>query len=91
VTAMNALNQARTAPAMSLVSLLLNLLWIVFGGLWMAAAFRNPPSRMTVPSKKPAISAQRGYAQSHDCDGNNHGQVVGTSIAAMSAATLLGI
>jgi uncharacterized membrane protein YccF (DUF307 family) len=32
------LNEART-PVMSPVSLLLNLLWIVFGGLWMAAAW----------------------------------------------------
>lgn len=35
---MVALNEART-PVMSPVSLLLNLLWIVFGGLWMAAAW----------------------------------------------------
>jgi uncharacterized membrane protein YccF (DUF307 family) len=33
-----ALNEART-PVMSPVSLLLNLLWIVFGGLWMAAGW----------------------------------------------------
>ena len=35
---MVALNEART-PVMSPVSLLLNLLWIVFGGLWMAAGW----------------------------------------------------
>jgi uncharacterized membrane protein YccF (DUF307 family) len=33
-----ALNETRT-PVMSPVSLLLNLLWIVFGGLWMAAGW----------------------------------------------------
>jgi uncharacterized membrane protein YccF (DUF307 family) len=27
---------------MSLISLLLNLLWIVFGGLWMALVGRRP-------------------------------------------------
>jgi uncharacterized membrane protein YccF (DUF307 family) len=36
---MVALNEARTTPAMSPVSLLLNLIWIVFGGLWMAAGW----------------------------------------------------
>ena len=35
---MVALNETRT-PVMSPVSLLLNLLWIVFGGLWMAAGW----------------------------------------------------
>ena len=39
MTAMNALNEARTTPIMSPLSLLLNLLWIVFGGLWMAAGW----------------------------------------------------
>ena len=36
---MVALNEARTTPVMSPVSLLLNLFWIVFGGLWMAAGW----------------------------------------------------
>ena len=36
---MVALNEASSKPGMSPVSLLLNLLWIVFGGLWMAAAW----------------------------------------------------
>jgi len=36
---MVALNEARTTPVMSPVSLLLNLIWIVFGGLWMAAGW----------------------------------------------------
>jgi uncharacterized membrane protein YccF (DUF307 family) len=36
---MNALNEVRRAPVMSPVSLLLNLLWIIFGGLWMAAGW----------------------------------------------------
>ena len=36
---MVALNEARTTQVMSTVSLLLNLIWIVFGGLWMAAGW----------------------------------------------------
>ena len=36
---MVALNEARTTPVMSPVSLLLNLIWIVFGGLWMSAGW----------------------------------------------------
>jgi uncharacterized membrane protein YccF (DUF307 family) len=36
---MVALHEARTTQVMSPLSLLLNLLWIVFGGLWMAAAW----------------------------------------------------
>jgi len=36
---MVALNEARTTRVMSPVSLLLNLIWIVFGGLWMAAGW----------------------------------------------------
>jgi len=36
---MNALNEARTTQVMSSLSVLLNLLWIVFGGLWMAAGW----------------------------------------------------
>ena len=36
---MVALNEARTTRVMSPLSLLLNLLWIVFGGLWMAAGW----------------------------------------------------
>ena len=36
---MAALNEARTTQVMSPVSLLLNLIWIVFGGLWMAAGW----------------------------------------------------
>ena len=33
------LNEARITPGMSPISMLLNLLWIIFGGLWMAAAW----------------------------------------------------
>ena len=33
------LNEARNTPGMSAISVLLNLLWIIFGGLWMAAAW----------------------------------------------------
>jgi uncharacterized membrane protein YccF (DUF307 family) len=36
---MVAWNEARSAGATSPVSLLLNLLWIVFGGFWMAAGW----------------------------------------------------
>jgi uncharacterized membrane protein YccF (DUF307 family) len=36
---MNALNETRITRGMSPLSVLLNLLWIVFGGLWMAAAW----------------------------------------------------
>jgi uncharacterized membrane protein YccF (DUF307 family) len=36
---MVALNEASSKPGMSPISFLLNLLWIVFGGLWMAAAW----------------------------------------------------
>ena len=36
---MVALNEARTTQVMVPLSLLLNLLWIVFGGLWMAAGW----------------------------------------------------
>jgi uncharacterized membrane protein YccF (DUF307 family) len=36
---MVALNEARSKPGMSRISLLLNLLWIIFGGLWMAAGW----------------------------------------------------
>jgi uncharacterized membrane protein YccF (DUF307 family) len=36
---MVALNEVRTTRVMSPLSLLLNLLWIVFGGLWMAAGW----------------------------------------------------
>src|SRR6266511_2490223 len=36
---MVALNEARSKPGMSPMSLLLNLLWIIFGGLWMAAGW----------------------------------------------------
>jgi len=36
---MIALNEARDKPRMSPLSVLLNLLWIVFGGLWMAAGW----------------------------------------------------
>jgi uncharacterized membrane protein YccF (DUF307 family) len=32
---MIALNEARSQPGMSVISVLLNLLWIIFGGLWM--------------------------------------------------------
>ena len=33
------LNEAKIAPGMSPISVLLNLLWIIFGGLWMAAGW----------------------------------------------------
>jgi uncharacterized membrane protein YccF (DUF307 family) len=36
---MIALNEARSQPGMSAISVLLNLLWIIFGGLWMAAGW----------------------------------------------------
>jgi uncharacterized membrane protein YccF (DUF307 family) len=36
---MVALNEARAKPRMSPLSVLLNLLWIVCGGLWMAAGW----------------------------------------------------
>jgi uncharacterized membrane protein YccF (DUF307 family) len=36
---MVALNEARNTLVMSPLSLLLNLLWIIFGGLWMAAGW----------------------------------------------------
>src|ERR1700758_2574316 len=36
---MVALNETRGKPVMSPFSVLLNLLWIIFGGLWMAAGW----------------------------------------------------
>ena len=36
---MIALNEARSQPGMSAISVLLNLLWIIFGGIWMAAGW----------------------------------------------------
>ena len=33
------LNYAKSQPGMSAISVLLNLLWILFGGLWMAAGW----------------------------------------------------
>jgi uncharacterized membrane protein YccF (DUF307 family) len=39
MSAMSALNETRITRRMSPLSVLLNLLWIVFGGLWMAAAW----------------------------------------------------
>ena len=36
---MIAMNEARGQPEMSALSVLLNLLWIIFGGLWMAAGW----------------------------------------------------
>jgi uncharacterized membrane protein YccF (DUF307 family) len=39
VSAMVERNEARSAGVMSPVSVLLNLLWIIFGGLWMAAGW----------------------------------------------------
>jgi uncharacterized membrane protein YccF (DUF307 family) len=33
------LNEARITPGMSPISLFLNLLWIIFGGLWMLAGW----------------------------------------------------
>ena len=32
-------NEAKSQPRMSAISVLLNLLWILFGGLWMAAGW----------------------------------------------------
>src|SRR6187551_3365691 len=39
VSVMVALNEARITPGMSPISVLLNLLWIIFGDLWMAAGW----------------------------------------------------
>src|SRR5262249_9890959 len=36
---MVALNEMRITPGVSPISVLLNLLWIIFGGLWMAAGW----------------------------------------------------
>jgi uncharacterized membrane protein YccF (DUF307 family) len=36
---MIALNEARSQPGMSFIAVLLNLLWIIFGGLWMSAGW----------------------------------------------------
>jgi uncharacterized membrane protein YccF (DUF307 family) len=36
---MLALNEAVGKPGMSPISVILNLLWIIFGGLWMAAGW----------------------------------------------------
>lgn len=36
---MAAMNEAKGQPEMSALSVLLNLLWIIFGGLWMAAGW----------------------------------------------------
>jgi len=36
---MIALNEARSQPVISAIAVLLNLLWIIFGGLWMAAGW----------------------------------------------------
>ena len=36
---MVALNEATSKAGMSPISVLLNLLWIIFGGLWMAAGW----------------------------------------------------
>src|SRR5215468_4224203 len=36
---MVALNEMRITPGISPISVLLNLLWIIFGGLWMAAGW----------------------------------------------------
>jgi uncharacterized membrane protein YccF (DUF307 family) len=33
------LNESRSTPGISPISVLLNLLWIIFGGLWMAAGW----------------------------------------------------
>jgi uncharacterized membrane protein YccF (DUF307 family) len=48
VSAMVALNQARIAQGMSSISVLLNLLWIIFGGLWMAAGWMIAAGVMAV-------------------------------------------
>jgi uncharacterized membrane protein YccF (DUF307 family) len=45
---MDALNEARSKPGMSAVYLLLNLLWIVFGGLWMAAGWMIAAAIMAI-------------------------------------------
>ena len=34
---MVAMNEAKGQPELSALSVLLNLLWIIFGGLWIAA------------------------------------------------------
>ena len=36
---MVAMNEAKGQPEMSALSVLLNLLWIIFGGIWMAAGW----------------------------------------------------
>ena len=36
---MVAMNEAKGQPEMSALSVLLNLLWVIFGGLWMAAGW----------------------------------------------------
>ena len=48
MSAMVALNQARIAQGMSSISVLLNLLWIIFGGLWMAAGWMIAAGVMAV-------------------------------------------
>lgn len=48
VSAMVGLNEARITPGMSSISVLLNLLWIICGGLWMAAAWMIAAVVMTI-------------------------------------------
>jgi uncharacterized membrane protein YccF (DUF307 family) len=45
---MNALNGARSQPGLSVISMLLNLLWIIFGGLWMAAGWMIAAAVMAI-------------------------------------------
>ena len=47
---MVALNEATGKPGMSPISVLLNLLWIIFGGLWMAAGWMIAALIMASPS-----------------------------------------
>jgi hypothetical protein len=52
---MIALNEARGKPGMSLISILLNLLWIIFGGLWMAAGLDDGRSYHGDHHYRPAV------------------------------------
>jgi len=45
---MIALSEARSQPGMSAISVLLNLLWIIFGGLWMAAGWMIAAAVMAI-------------------------------------------
>ena len=45
---MLALNEAKSKPGMSPISVILNLLWIIFGGLWMAAGWMIAAAVMAI-------------------------------------------